>query len=56
MNFTFLSQIVSRVVPLPETMETRTYAINRAKWEAAEEYCLDRGYKFRIITEDHLKA
>ena len=36
--------------------EARTYAINRAKWEAAEEYCLDRGYKFRIITEDHLKA
>ena len=35
--------------------EARTYAINRAKWEAAEEYCLDRGYKFRIITEDHLK-
>ena len=22
----------------------------------AEEYCLDRGYKFRIITEDHLKG
>ena len=36
--------------------EARTYATNRAKWEAAEEYCLDRGYKFRIITEDHLKA
>ena len=36
--------------------EARTYAINRAKWEAAEEYCLDRGYKFRIITEDHLKV
>ena len=36
--------------------EARTYAINQAKWEAAEEYCLDRGYKFRIITEDHLKA
>ena len=35
--------------------EARTYAINQAKWEAAEEYCLDRGYKFRIITEDHLK-
>ena len=36
--------------------EARTYAINQAKWEAAEEYCLDRGYKFRIITEDHLKV
>jgi|TARA_B100001996_G_C18112554_1_gene381890 hypothetical protein len=34
--------------------EARTYGINQLKWEAAEEYCKDRGYKFRIITEDHL--
>ena len=34
--------------------EARTYAINEAKWDAAREYCLDRGYKFRILTEDHL--
>ena len=36
--------------------EARTYGINQLKWEAAKEYCKDRGYKFRIITEDHLKA
>jgi len=35
--------------------ESRTYGINQLKWEAAREYCKDRGYKFRIITEDHLK-
>jgi len=34
--------------------EARTYAINECKWDAAREYCLDRGYKFRILTEDHL--
>ena len=34
--------------------EARTYGINQLKWEAAREYCKDRGYKFRIITEDHL--
>ena len=34
--------------------EARTYAINEAKWDAAREFCLDRGYKFRILTEDHL--
>ena len=34
--------------------EARTYAINESKWDAAREYCLDRGYKFRILTEDHL--
>ena len=34
--------------------EARTYAINEAKWDAAREFCLDRGYRFRILTEDHL--
>ena len=34
--------------------EARTYGINQLKWEAAREYCKDRDYKFRIITEDHL--
>lgn len=28
-----------------------TYAINTAKWKAAEEYCLDRGWKFLKFTE-----
>ena len=35
--------------------EARTYAINQLKWEAAREYCADRNYDFRILTEDHLK-
>ena len=35
--------------------EARTYGINQLKWEAAKEYCKDRQYKFRILTEDHLK-
>ena len=34
--------------------EVVTYGINQAKWKAAEEYCLDRGWDFRIITEEHL--
>ena len=34
--------------------EARRYAINESKWDAAREFCLDRGYKFRILTEDHL--
>ena len=34
--------------------EGKRYAINELKWDAAREYCLDRGYKFRILTEDHL--
>lgn len=35
-------------------MEVSEYIKNQAKWEAAENYCLDRQMKFIIITEDHL--
>ena len=34
--------------------EVVTYGINQAKWKAATEYCLDRGWEFKLITEDHL--
>lgn len=34
--------------------EVMTYGINQAKWKAAEEYCLDRGWKFKVITEKEL--
>lgn len=29
----------------------QTYITNLAKWEAAEKYCKERGYRFRIMTE-----
>ena len=31
-----------------------TFAKNRAKWDAAQDYCEDRQMKFLIPTEDHL--
>lgn len=34
--------------------EVMTYATNTAKWKAAETWCEDRGYNFRIITEHDL--
>ena len=34
--------------------EVATWGVNQAKWKAAEEYCLDRGWEFKLITEDHL--
>ena len=34
--------------------EVLTYIKNRAKWEAAEDFCEDRHMKFLILTEDHL--
>ena len=34
--------------------EVYEYAKNQAKWEAAKEWCADRGYEFKIITENEL--
>ena len=34
--------------------EVRTWGVNKAKWEAAIEWCNDRGMEFKILTEDHL--
>ena len=34
--------------------EAYEYAKNQAKWEAAKEWCLDRGYEFRVFTEKEL--
>lgn len=34
--------------------EVMTYGVNQAKWKYAVEYCADRGWEFRVITEEHL--
>lgn len=34
--------------------EVTTYAVNMAKWKAAREFCDDRKWEFRILTEEHL--
>jgi hypothetical protein len=34
--------------------EVTTWGKNQAKWKAAEEYCLDRGWQFKLITETEL--
>jgi hypothetical protein len=36
--------------------EVLTYAKNISKWEAANEYCADRGMIFEVWTEDTIKA
>lgn len=35
-------------------VESFEYAKNQAKWEAAREWCADRGYEFKVITENEL--
>ena len=34
--------------------EVVEYAKNQAKWKAAEEWCLDRGSEFKVLTESDL--
>ena len=34
--------------------EAKTYAINQAKWKCASEYAENRGWKFKILTEEVL--
>jgi hypothetical protein len=34
--------------------EVYEYAKNQSKWEAAREYCKDRGWTFRILTENEI--
>ena len=34
--------------------EVITWEKNQAKWKAAQEFCEDRMFKFKIITEDEL--
>jgi len=34
--------------------EVTEYAKNQAKWEAATDYCADRKWQFKVLTEDDL--
>lgn len=34
--------------------EVMAYGVNQAKWKAADEYCKDRNWKFKVITEKEL--
>lgn len=34
--------------------QVKTWAVNQAKWKAAKEWCADRKYEFRILTEKEL--
>ena len=34
--------------------EVMTWGVNQAKWKAAENYCQEKGWEFRLITEREL--
>lgn len=35
--------------------EVMTWGVNQAKWKAATEYCLDRNWEFKLLTEKELR-
>jgi len=34
--------------------EAATYAVNQEKWRAADKFCREQGWQFKVITEKHL--
>jgi len=34
--------------------EVMQFGVNQAKWKAAEEYCKDRKWKFKVVTEQEI--
>jgi hypothetical protein len=49
-----IQPVVKKRVTKQYITEVTTYAVNVAKWEAATEFCADRGWEFKILTEEHL--
>lgn len=63
-----LKEMLLEVKPKKETIEPKkkkrvtkqyitevtTWGKNQAKWKAAEDYCSDRGWEFKLITEKEL--
>lgn len=45
---------IGKKITQKQLYEVKEYAKNQAKWKAAEEFCLDRRWQFRILTEDNL--
>lgn len=53
-----LKQTIEPKIPIRKTrgflMEVATWGTNQAKWESAHNYCLEKGWKFMIMTEKDL--
>ena len=61
---TYIVEVKPKKQPLPPKPRKRitksyiyectTYAVNQAKWKAANEFCKDNQIEFKIVTEDEL--
>ena len=45
---------VKKITSKGYIFEVVEYAKNKAKWNAAKEWCLDHGYEFQVLTENEL--
>ena len=45
---------VKKITSKGYIFEVVQYAKNKAKWNAAKEWCLDHGYEFQVLTENEL--
>ena len=45
---------VKKITSKGYIFEVVEYAKNKAKWNAAKEWCLDHGYEFQVLTEKEL--
>jgi hypothetical protein len=50
------SQPKTKRVSKSKVTEIRNWMINSAKWAAARKVCEDRGWEFKLLTEDNLFA
>jgi hypothetical protein len=53
-SYQTIRPIKGRKKPTTFIYEAKTYIQNKAKWEAAEKWCDQKGYKFLILTEKEL--
>ncbi len=58
-----LRKMIAEIKPHSQAYKTRrkstvyedvTRAVNYAKWEAAQHFCIHNGFEFQVITEKHL--
>lgn len=47
-------QPTSKRVSKSKLFDIRNWMVNSAKWAAAQDYCEDRGWKFRLLTEENI--
>ena len=48
------AQPKSKRVPRSKLIEIRNWPVNSAKWSAARDFCENRGWQFKVLTEEDI--